>query len=724
MTAASRKTAPPEDEAAPDTLPINYAETLTAAVAQRAARFQKTGAEAPAVERWCKALVAPKSLEKLLAGLHDEAREALAAFRRCPLLRWRWDHAIRLTTALGARQPYFALQGLLAEGLLLMERRSGNVDPLARFDVAEGTPIEALPYVRLAPPLEKTPAEKFGKLAPTLESVKPTGYWRHADGWDLPLRLGVLWRLAWRSPVKRTQQRTLFKRDQERIANGPLLNAPAVDAPAGLLDAGMLTYAIAMAQGWLDPRADEQRPTEPLRNLWPATLAELQLSCAGAIIGAEAWNELGPETPPGSFASEMASARFLLLLALASLPPEEGASVDQLANLLLGCHPPFNAAGELVGPFRQKDQRTRLAREWARMAVLGAFYQCGMIEVAEATARGELVVRLSALGRRFLGEAPDASDVRPAPPVQTLLAQPNHQLIVYRQGLTAPLLADLMMFAEPTGLGPALTFEIKSESIYLALEAGFSDRDVIGLLEKHGGREPPTGVAESIKTWSQKRDRLSVFGDATLFEFDSKEDLAEALARGVEGTPVSDRLLLVAGEPSFSHLKISAQRDYLRSSAEPCVTPGPDGVTLNVDLSKSDLMLESELQRFAEPADDRTPRQSYRVTPESVRIATEQGLGADILEDWFARRTAGPPPASVRLLLRAAPGLSLGARTRIVVETEEAHLADGLLQHPETSEYFVGRLGPTSLAVLPEKWDEIAAACRKLGVSLRGGPGT
>ena len=44
---------------------------------------------------------------------------------------------------------------------------------------------------------------------------------------------------------------------------------------------------------------------------------------------------LGPETPPGSFASEMASARFLLLLALASLPPEEGASVDQLANLLL-----------------------------------------------------------------------------------------------------------------------------------------------------------------------------------------------------------------------------------------------------------------------------------------------------------------------------------------------------------------------------------------------------
>ena len=102
------------------------------------------------------------------------------------------------------------------------------------------------------------------------------------------------------------------------------------------------------------------------------------------------------------------------------------------------------------------------------------------------------------------------SRARPVYP-QTLLVQPNHQIIVYRQGLSLPLLERLVLFAEPKSLRAAITFEINAESVYLGLEYGLTIDEILSTLQQHAGREVPAGVAESIRTWSQKRDRISVY---------------------------------------------------------------------------------------------------------------------------------------------------------------------------------------------------------------------
>src|SRR5205085_2115239 len=100
-----------------------------------------------------------------------------------------------------------------------------------------------------------------------------------------------------------------------------------------------------------------------------------------------------------------------------------------------------------------------------------------------------------------------------------------------------------------------------------------------------------------------KRERLSIYAAAALFEFASAADLAEALARGLPAVRLTDRLAVVANEKDidYRHFRLTGTRDYCLPP-EKCVEVEADGVTLTVDLARSDLLLESEVQRFAEPA--------------------------------------------------------------------------------------------------------------------------
>jgi hypothetical protein len=327
-----------------------------------------------------------------------------------------------------------------------------------------------------------------------------------------------------------------------------------------------------------------------------------------------------------------------------------------------------------------------------------------------------LVVRLSPLGKRLIGGGVEGSGS--APTVQTLLVQPNHQMIVYRQGLTTKLLAKLMLFADLKTAGPALAFEINADSVYGALESGLSVKEIVTLLSTAGGREPPSGVVESIRTWSQKRERLTVYHNIALYEFHSAADLQEAMARGIDGVAVTPRMLLVAGHPTFPNLRIGAQRDYLRLPPEPCVTAEADGVTLDVDVSRSDLLLESEIARFADPLEPADGvRQRFQITRDSLKRANDRGIGSEWLEEWFKRRMGDSLPASVAAMLQLAAGSPVSMRTIVVLEVSDESAVDGLLQHPATAKLFLSRLGPRALAVSMDRVDEVTAALVALGAN-------
>src|SRR5262249_1005714 len=147
----------------------------------------------------------------------------------------------------------------------------------------------------------------------------------------------------------------------------------------------------------------------------------------------------------------------------------------------------------------------------------------------------------------------------------------------------------------------------------------------------------PPAVVEALRTWANKRERLTVHAAVTLFEFAGADDLNEALARGLPGVRLTGRLALVSGEGGvdFPHFRLTGTRDY-GLPPEKCVEVGDDGVTLSVDLARSDLFLESELRRFAEAVDGPSVngRRRYRVTPATLADGREAGLDERGLEEW------------------------------------------------------------------------------------------
>ncbi len=113
-----------------------------------------------------------------------------------------------------------------------------------------------------------------------------------------------------------------------------------------------------------------------------------------------------------------------------------------------------------------------------------------------------------------------------------MLVQPNLEILAYRQGLTPALIGTLTRFATWKGLGAACTLQLEPHSVYRALEAGETFSSLVETLERHGMKAVPTPVLESLRTWSNKRDRISVYPAAALFEFPGPAELADALAAG------------------------------------------------------------------------------------------------------------------------------------------------------------------------------------------------
>jgi hypothetical protein len=250
-------------------------------------------------------------------------------------------------------------------------------------------------------------------------------------------------------------------------------------------------------------------------------------------------------------------------------------------------------------------------------------------------------------------------------------------------------------------------------------------------LERHGMKATPAPVVESLKTWSNKHERIGVYPAAVLLEFAAPEHLNEALARGLPAVRLSDRLAVVAREQDVNYqlFRLTGTRDY-GLPPDRCVEVEPDGVTLTVDLSRSDLLLETEVQRFAEPVAAGNPlsprgekellngRRQYRLTPSSLVAGRESGLSLPHLENWFLQRTGQPLSPAARLLLTGADYPALEVRRLLVVNVPTRDLADGLLQWPATRPLVVERLGPTAVVVAEEHVQELRDRLQAVGVRL------
>jgi hypothetical protein len=151
------------------------------------------------------------------------------------------------------------------------------------------------------------------------------------------------------------------------------------------------------------------------------------------------------------------------------------------------------------------------------------------------------------------------------------------------------------------------------------------------------------------------------------------------------------------------------------------VEVGSDGVTLTIDLARSDLLVETELLRFALPVEGNVNgRRQFRMTAESVAAGRAAGLALRALEDWFPQRTGQPLSPAGRLLMTGGQLPAADLRHHLVLHLPTADLADGILQWPDTRALVAERLGPTALAVAEEHVDLLRERLGTLGLTLQG----
>jgi hypothetical protein len=364
---------------------------------------------------------------------------------------------------------------------------------------------------------------------------------------------------------------------------------------------------------------------------------------------------------------------------------------------------------------------------------LGAGYSLGLVRAGQEKETGSTVVQLTPLGRYVLAIGPPPAPRQAAK--HFLFVQRNFEIIAYRQGLTAQLVGRLSRFARWTNVGAAIELGLSQESIVHGLEGGMTSGEMFDLLTRHSQRPLPATVLDAVERWANRRERITFYAAATLIEFGTAAERDLALAQWNESdpntfVPVAERFLLVENPQKVptDRIRTSGSRDY-RHPPEKCVSIEPDGITLTLDPSRADLLIDAELTRIADeiPATQARPRalapgtpvRRFTVSTDSMARAAAMGISRTQIVDWFGRRTGGPLSPAIRLLIPdPSRSTALGARRMLVLTTPCTDLADGLLQHPATRDLVGQRLGPTALCVPEDQLDELVKALALLGYKL------
>ncbi len=699
-----------------------YTEPLLRAVAAHLVKPRSAIPIDELADRCFATLTNPPVVDRRIKDQSDAARKLLTLVGLSRRPAWKVGHLLTLLAALGHSDGLAPVLELLQTGLLFPEL-SPHGPPLAQFECWLGSDgvIQARVFT-LPAVAARARGEDLG--LPTLPAEQSASPPRVADGLDWPLRLAVAWQLVDETPVRLTQTNTLFKRDLSRFQADAVLTAPAPDQLAPVADIGVLALFWAQAAGLLTDADNELKAAAiPWANPLPQTLADLW----AALLAVEACDPLQGYAPSDTGLSPTPSASFLALLLL--VPVADWVDPQHLADWLWEHHPSWPAT-------LPKAEHANRGRGWVEAFLLGVAYPLRLLEVTslqvaspksttlssdlglEDLGLATFKVRLSELGRNLLA---NGSEPAPAPAFpQTLLVQPNAEVLAYRQGLTPALVAKLTRFAKWTTLGAACTLELTATRTYHGLESGLTLAGILQTLNQHGMKPVPPTVADLLRRWADKRDRITIYPAATLVEFQTPADLEAAIARGVVSVRVTDRIGLTddGRDPDFKHLRLVGNRDYEARPLQ-CLTIADDGVTLGIDSAQSDLLLEAEIVRLAEPVLGDPPGvRRFRLTPMSLKQAVSSGYTLNDLDTWFQARAGQLLPAAGRLFV-VGPNLPAPTVARhLVVHVSSVELADGLVQWPATAGLLGQRIGPTAIVVEDEQLPRLREILGELGIEL------
>ena len=685
----------------------------------------------------------PAAAAKARERLSDDERLAVGLFGLTENPRWPARGLEHALAVLGVPAGE-VIDGLVERALVAVAADGPTIVPSVTQDGVAFDPPDLLIHPALASGARIQPP-----TAPALRVCEAVVRVRESDGLEPILRLAALWQRLGAEPARLTQSGSLYKRDRERLEEDPVISGPFVDALADAGDVGGLLLELAKRIGLI--RLDQDRETlmAAPAEFWTENAFHLPQMIASAWLGLRSWREWTEAEPSASdptLGEPLIYLRPALLLWLAGLAPEDWVTLDDLAAHLTTVYPEWDRLSFLGGPEGEGSRRSRggakrrpsredQAKNILERVLLGDASALGLVRAADETTTGRKAVQLTGLGRYAMRVGPPPT--APPPFEKFLFAQPNLEVIAYRQGLTPSLIGRLSQFAWWTKIDAAIELRLTQESIGGGLEWGMTVDRMLETLTRHSSRPLPSALKDAVERWAKHRERVVFYEAATLIEFDSRRDrdqAAEHWAKAGEGKPflpVADRFILVEDARDVPTWRISttAARDY-RLPPERCVAVEPDGVTLVLDPTRSDLLIDAELSRFADeaPAEDpnradplRPAERRFVVTPASLRRGLEFGLTPALLADWFARRVGMEPPPAVKLMARPPQPepRPWKASRRLVLKVPSAELLDGVLQHPLTRPWLGDRLGPVSVEVPEENVEQLREALWELGVEVK-----
>lgn len=695
-------------------------------------------------------LARPRGAESRLASTPRESRLAAGLFVLTDRTSWS-AHALAFTLRCLGVEFGEAVRPLLDHGLLAVSLPGGTT--VRSLDVAVNPSPEGV-IILLAHPALIANARTVLPEGSLPSISRPVRSPREADGLEPIIRMAALWQRVADAPLRQTQQGTIYKRDRERLEDDPVLAGPIADALEPLPDMPSLWLALAAGVGIVRGERGTERVVAAEPVYWSDNAYHLAQMVAQRWLSLTNWHEQGGLQRDGAiYELALPNARPAVLLWLATVPEDEWIATEDLAAFLgehlphwdvptflnlngpNGASPPAQGRGAAKrGKPKATTNPDPLGASTLEALLLGPAYQLGLIRAAEEIPSNRRVVQLTPLGRYLLSLGPPPG---PRPAYEHFLfVQPNFEAIAYRQGLNPGIIGQLSRFTLWTQVGAALAFRITPESVYRGLEGGMNPQGMLDLLTKHSARPLHSGLAESVRTWAGRRERVTYHAAATLIEFASTAELELALSHwpGGEATlpvQISDRLLLVDGNGviPFQRFRMAGARDY-RRPPEACVEVEPDGISLSLDLARSDLLVDAELARFADESAERVQnrespgshRRRFVVSAESLTRGLDAGVTPPSLSQWFHRRTGMETPPAIRLLLAALASQVSPLQTSrpLVLHTPTSELLDGLAQHPATCNLLGDRLGPTSVVIPDDTLLAFRQAVTRLGLKIAG----
>ena len=392
---------------------------------------------------------------------------------------------------------------------------------------------------------------------------------------------------------------------------------------------------------------------------------------------------------------------------------------------------------------RNRDRRLQKDQDWAE--VEGAFVAqvigeslrwLGLVDVGyeqaaqRGTAEPPTAVRLTDLGRRTLGAAEVAPEEATGGPA--LVVQPNFEVLVLDALAHLDLVSRLDAFADSHSLDRAAVYRLTRASIVRGLAAGWTEEQIVGLLETAAVAGLPQNVRHTLGDWVREYERVHVYRDATILEAPDDATLdrwladpqlapalvrrltptvalmrpadAEAIATRLEGRGIEARVINYALDPP--------QVFDLKGAGTILVAPEDD-----------DPYLRYRLERFAD-LQGSNDRQwlTYAVSAASLRRAKEQGQTIDeVLSFLGYKARAGLSPDDI-LTLRGWSGYYAPFRWARVRAVElPPSVSWGDLTRVKALRPLVLRVLNASLALVSEDhWPPLEAALTARGIVLEG----